>query len=108
MRALALAACVILTFAGLARAADSVSVRGAVGCERWRVDRSMESFGARLAEMWVLGYLSGLGVGRQADALRGLDGPSVFSAIDQWCLAHPAGSVDDAADALHERRTRAR
>ena len=88
--------------------AQSVSVRGAVDCARWRLDRSMESFGARLAEMWLLGYLSGLGVGRQADALKGGASPVVFGEIDAWCAQHPEASVDDAADALFEWRGRER
>lgn len=108
MRGVVLAVCLAAAVSGPARAAESVSVRGAVGCERWRTDRSMESFGARLAEMWVLGYLSGMGVGRQADALKGLDSPAVFAAVDDWCRQHPAASVDDAADALFDRRATGR
>jgi hypothetical protein len=67
---------------------------GAVSCANWLKERLVNSRMSVIMNGWVLGYLSGASVMKQAtgedapDALRGVGEATIFDWIDKYCSAH--------------------
>jgi hypothetical protein len=67
---------------------------GAVSCANWLKERLVNSRMSLIMNGWVLGYLSGASVMKQAtgedapDALRGVGEATIFDWIDKYCSAH--------------------
>lgn len=109
MRALLLA--VSLLF-GTNVMALQIVVQGAPSCGRWVQDHNAAErrWEALADEAWLVGYLSGLSVGRQQDfwgetkSQGPIDNPSVFLWVTNYCNAHPLDYGDDAAKQLYKER----
>ena len=63
-----------------------VTSRGAVTCEAWLAQRPRNS---KVAEAWLLGYLSGLTQERDRDLPNVMDDEALFRWVDDYCRSHP-------------------
>ena len=71
-------------------------------CGGWITARRSQSGMALQFQAWVIGFLTGratAGADRE-DLLRGMDSPSAFVWIDNYCQSHPLDRLWQAADAL--------
>jgi hypothetical protein len=79
---------------------------GVSSCGTWTADQRNDTNHDfyYVDEAWVLGFLSGIGVGDpNSNPLRGLDSNAVTAWIDNYCQAHPLVAIATAAEVFaHE------
>lgn len=78
--------------------ANAVTVRGSRSCGEWmEAHQSSEpSVASNATENWLIGYLSGLAVGKRKDFIVGTDNASLFLWVTDYCRANPLDYLDDA------------
>jgi hypothetical protein len=84
--------------AGQAGAPVEYAGEGDRSCGAWRAARGAGSWG--LMGQWILGFLSGVsytGNWTKLAPLNGTDADGAFAWIDNYCQAHPLGTVVYAA-----------
>ena len=80
--------------------AQAITTYGNPSCSKW-VNAQAANGATRLMNLaWMSGFLSGIGVGAEIDALAGIDGDSAYLWIDNYCKANPLKTVGDAGTAL--------
>jgi hypothetical protein len=87
----------IISFPMPAQSNPTVGGVGLMSCGSWTAHRSLN------AQQWVLGFLSGVGLAGQADAidpLSGTDAEAVWAWIDNYCRSNPLKQIADAAVAF--------
>jgi hypothetical protein len=84
---------------GVSFSASGVTIRGTPSCGKWVEDRAQKGWGAINSQSWVLGFLSGVAAATEKEIIKGIDNPSIFLWIDNFCKANP---LKDVADASHE------
>ncbi|MFM2434454.1 MAG: putative exported protein [Pseudomonadota bacterium] len=76
--------------------ASAVEIIGAPPCENWvKARNENNSWLARVFQGWLVGYLSGLAVGRDKDVLGETDSSSIDLWMDNYCKANPLKDVGD-------------
>ena len=98
-----LPALLISFFCGLGSLSSesAVFIKAQKSCGKWIADQSSTEaqqasipFGAK---MWVLGYLSGLVMATNVNALDGVDSDSIFLWVDKYCRSNPLKDTADAS-----------
>jgi hypothetical protein len=74
---------------------------GLATCGRWTRDINDVPM-HDVEEGWVLGFISGAGLGIGHSLLANIDGYAIAGWIDNYCHAHPLDSIGGAAIALAE------
>lgn len=96
----------LIALATFASGIANAEVRGARSCGVWVADRNnSDKMRASVDFTWLIGYLSGLGVGGQSiaeyrDFLKGADNESIALWMDNYCKAHPLESISTGANIL--------
>jgi hypothetical protein len=82
--------------------ADAVIVGGARSCGSWMESHNSgeSSWTGIAAESWVMGYLSGLAVGKNKNFLDGIDSSSLYLWITNYCRANPLDNTATASELL--------
>ena len=78
--------------------AEAVQIRGARSCGVWIKDKA--TLQNSINEAWVVGYLSGLAMGLDKDAILGTDNESISLWIDNYCRANPLKDIGTASTTL--------
>jgi hypothetical protein len=90
-----------LALLALSLNAQPVTVMGTQSCGKWIADKEKTALNFRNFG-WAVGFLSGLSVGRSADALGPVDADSITLWIDNYCKANPFERMDTALTVLFE------
>jgi hypothetical protein len=77
------------------KAVSAAAKEGAKSCDDWKQERSSKAVNGP-AVMWFSGFLSGISVVRNQNFLAGTSNKSLYSAVDEYCDAHPFEFVSDA------------
>jgi len=95
---------VVLIASPLAQAGAAATIIGAGpdSCEIWTADHQAERVDWVGDVEWVLGFLSGIGIGSSGvfDPLNGLEASAVVAWMDSYCLDHPLEQITDAGQAF--------
>jgi hypothetical protein len=86
--------------------AEAYTVMGVRDCGQWVSQRQNEQAGTSISsETWVIGYLSGMSVGRSEEFwrrdTREISNEQVYLWMDKFCRENPLSSVADGALALY-------
>jgi hypothetical protein len=74
---------------------------GASSCGTWTADHATPNPMAKfLDEMWVLGFLAGVGDSTPLNPLQGLDANAVTVWVGDYCNAHPLDTILKASESL--------
>ena len=84
----------------------AVEARQTPSCGEWVSHREKSDTLALGNTSWLLGYLSGLAVGRGKDFLSGTDNGSIHKWMDNYCRTHPLRDVGSGGIALAAELTR--
>ena len=96
-------AALIVTGAALSTAMIDVQAAAIIGtrsCGEWVANNRKAGFAQTSDHTWLLGFLSGLALGLEKDFLKGMDAPSLYLWVDNYCQANPLQRVDDAGKDL--------
>jgi hypothetical protein len=88
------------TIAVSASLEGGVEARQAPSCGEWISHREKSDTLNLGNTTWLLGYLSGLAVGRGKDFLSGTDNVSIFKWMDNYCRTNPLRDVGSGGIAL--------
>jgi hypothetical protein len=83
-----------------------VEARQAPSCGEWISHREKSDTLALGNTSWLLGYLSGLAVGRGKDFLSGTDNVSIYKWMDNYCRTNPLRDVSSGGVALSAELTK--
>ena len=89
-----LIAIICLSLITLNANAKPIMVNGSTNCGDWVANLDVQK------KSWLLGYLSGLAVGRQQDILKETSNESIFLWMDNYCKANPLENVIHAGNIL--------
>ena len=89
---------IFLSFITLGANAKPIMVSGWTNCGSWLTDKEFDAEVQK--KSWLLGYLSGLAVGRQTDVLRDTSHESIFLWMDKYCNESPLENVFHAGNIL--------
>jgi hypothetical protein len=98
-----LAGCLMLAASAIALSApldSGAGARQAPSCGEWVVNREKSTTLALGNSAWLLGYLSGIGVGSGKDFLSGNDNASLYQWMDHYCRTNPLRDVGAGGNAL--------
>ncbi len=98
-----LVGCLVLASSMVAVSASlegGVAARQAPSCGEWVSHREKSDTLALGNTSWLLGYLSGLAVGRGKDFLSGTDNGSIYKWMDNYCRTNPLRDVSSGGIAL--------
>jgi hypothetical protein len=92
---------VVLAFA-ITQTTHAITVRGARSCGVWVEEEKKESLQHMANQTWLIGYLSGLAVGKGKDVFRGSpDNNSLSLWMTNYCRANPLKDIGHGADELY-------
>ncbi len=74
--------------------AQGVFMRGVRSCGEWVRDRDISD------KSWLLGFLSGLAIGYQLNAIQGTDNESIYLWMDKYCRDKPLDNIADGSALL--------
>ena len=77
---------------------DTIIVKGSSDCDSWIDGRKFNDNVQN--KSWLLGYLSGLAVGKDIDILRDRNYQSIFLWMDKYCDANPLEKTGNAGEKL--------
>lgn len=90
----------VLVVMGLSAAmvdAHAINVRASRSCGSWLSEKAQgRTTDSNFNETWLLGFLSGLAIQSDKDALKGTDNPSIFLWVDNYCRTNPLKDTIDA------------
>jgi hypothetical protein len=81
---------------------------GVESCGTWTASRRQSEFAAIQPAQWILGFLSGAGYmsSEGVDPLNRVDAQAVWAWVDNYCLAHPLESIEQAGVAFIDAHPR--
>ena len=92
-----------------------VAIKGSASCGEWIQYRSPTSgteggWRTLVSQSWLMGYLSGLAVGRNKNFMQNTDAQSIYLWMDNFCNSNPLDNLDTGgyvlADELQKRMKR--
>ena len=91
--------CLALCALGAGTNAFAVTIVGGAPCGTWMLDRANKNddWPAQSNMNWLVGYLSGLSMGFNLEALAGAKNESLALWMDNYCKANPLNFVADGA-----------
>lgn len=70
-----------------------ISARGAPSCGEWVKNRTEHNLYESVNITWLMGFLSGLAIGKDVNFLPDTDAKSLYLWIDNYCQANPLENV---------------
>ena len=77
-----------------------VSIRGSRSCGNWIQYQKERGVASAATETWLVGFLSGIAFESNKDILKGVDNPSIYLWVTNYCQANPLDGLTEAGEAL--------
>ncbi|MBP0624006.1 hypothetical protein [Cupriavidus consociatus] len=88
-------AAVIAALAMQAPPAHAITVVGTPSCGTWVAERAKNDWLNVKNIAWLVGYLTGMAVATDVDALKNTDNESLYLWMDNWCRGNPLKNVSE-------------